>query len=82
MKDMVRGGFSVEAMKAAFDKVCNKQDWKAPIKAVIPSVQVPLVVAAIEFYTATNAKVTPMLALEGDYTYVSSVGYREGPAGP
>ena len=73
------GGYSEEALKAAFDAVCNPDDWKAPIGAYVMGEDVGVTVKAIQFYTAT----TPAVSLnQAKMMYlVTSPGYRNGPAG-
>ena len=72
-------GFTIEQLKAAFDAMANPDDWKAPISALVKGEAVLLCVAAIEFYTGTDAQV----ALDvSTMTYaIESMGYRAGPAG-
>jgi len=67
----------------AFHKVCDCQDWKAPISAWIFAEDVPLVLAAIEFFTATKGKlVESHLTNENRVEcLIKADGYRLGPAG-
>ena len=75
-----------EKMEAAFDIVSPAGDWRAPIfattsHAVIGMAGVTLgdVLEAVEYFTATVAKVT-----EDDFGLITvcADGYRNGPAGP
>jgi len=76
--DIAHKGYTLGELKMAFDKVANPNDWRAPINAVIHKRDLNRVVAAIEFYTATETKTNDL----GNYVQVMSVGYRNGPAGP
>jgi len=73
-------------LKAAFDKVCNSQDWKAPIAARVKADDVAITVAAIEYFTATTADILEYdthgnrIVPKGQFL-ISSIGYRRGPAG-
>lgn len=73
----VYGGYSRRELSKAFDKVRNPDDWKAPISAWVPRHDMFVVQAAVEFYTATEPKVT----VYPDMVHVQSIGYRSGPAG-
>lgn len=75
------GKFTVGEMRAAFDKVCDKRDWKNPIRAVIADEAIEVTVAAIEFFTASKAKVTAMLGFGEGMSYLIAEGYYAGPAG-
>jgi hypothetical protein len=72
-------GYTVADLRTVFDRICDPADWKGPIAAVVTGESVMATVAAIEFYTST----TPEVALNTwSMTYViTSVGYRQGPAG-
>lgn len=79
-RNEVHKGFTEDELRAAFDKIANPDDWKDEIAVAMPGECVMLAVAAIEFYTATNPKVS--LAIGSKMTYVvTSEGYRAGPAG-
>ncbi len=79
-EDAVFRGFSRPKLVEAFGKVSNPADWKAPIEIEILTMDVNITVAAIEFFTATPAEVLP--AVRMGYSFVKSIGYRKGPAGP
>jgi len=72
------GGYTEQALKEAFEAVQDKDDWKAPIRALVAREDLGVTIKAIEHYTATN------VYSDGDYgnfVGVYSVGYRNGPAG-
>lgn len=77
--EVVHNGYTRNQLKEAFDAVSDPKDWKGPIVATMRGEAVLVVVAAIEFYTAT----TPRVSLDTrTMTYVvESEGYRMGPAG-
>jgi hypothetical protein len=71
-------GYTFAQLNGAFDTVKNKNDWKEPIDVVVGVELVGLVAASIEYFTATECKLTDL----GDKNYrVESIGYRRGPAG-
>ena len=94
MSDFKFDGFSVEELKAAFDKACDPADWKAPINTLAATqAEMKLACAAIEFYPATKPIVAPctftdyphpnaLLKMEFNGFKITSEGYRSGPAGP
>ena len=72
-------GYTEAELRLAFDAVKDPQDWKAPIAAEMPGEVVMPVVAAIKFYTATVPTVS--LDVTTMRYYITSPGYRAGPAG-
>lgn len=72
-------GFSAEALRAQFDRICDPADWKGPIGVWVPGEAVLLTVAAVEFMTATTPRVE--LDVARMRYRVTSEGYRRGPAG-
>jgi hypothetical protein len=72
-------GYTVEQLKTAFDAVKDPTDWKAEIAVSVTGESVMPVVAAIEFYTATTPDVR--LDVMTMRYYITSIGYRKGPAG-
>ncbi|MFQ5684952.1 MAG: hypothetical protein ACE5HC_16990 [Candidatus Binatia bacterium] len=72
-------GYCVSDLRKVFDRIADKKDWKGPIYATCPGESVALVVAAIEFFTATVAHVwrNP----DTMQYLIESEGYRNGPAG-
>lgn len=80
--------FPEESMRKAFDGVIGG-DWRDPINAIVGAEELPIVIEAIKFYTATTPRITLydwFIEENGDfrvYRYrVESEGYRNGPAGP
>ena len=77
-------GFDYAELKAAFDRVSDKADWKAPINARVKinadhAREMNLIEAAIVFYTATTTFWHWDEA--GKEWIVSADGYRRGPCG-
>lgn len=73
-------GFRLEQLASAFDRVRHPRDWKAPIRAVIPAADRPVVEKAVLWFTNT----IPMFEEAPgtiDHVVVTSVGYRLGTAG-
>ena len=86
---MLFNGFTLDAIKVAFEKVEDKTDWKNPIQALVPVDQLLITIIAIEHYTAAGVQVrtgTTEYSSDGNngisMFWVESVGYRMGPAGP
>lgn len=74
--------YSREQLKEAFDKVCDKTDWKRPIDSVCRSQDVPIVADAIQYFTATEAHFDYLGVVNGNHMLkVRADGYRRGPAG-
>lgn len=73
-------GFKVSYLRKVFDKMADPDDWKAPIAASMPEKLVNAATAAVDYFTAAGAHVD-FDPDTGRYI-VTSVGYREGPAGP
>ena len=74
-------GYRLEQLATAFDRVRNPRDWKAPIRAVIPVAERPVVEKAVLWFTDT----VPVFAAasgETDRLVVMAPGYRLGPAAP
>lgn len=73
-------GYRREQLAAAFERVRNPGDWKAPIRAVIPASERSVVEKAVLWFTAT----VPLFAAAAgstEHLLVRSPGYRLGPAG-
>lgn len=70
-------GYRQEELAAAFDRVRNPRDWKAPIHAVIPATERRLVERAVLWFTDT---VPEFVAAPGemDQLLVRAQGYRLG----
>ena len=64
--------------RAAFDQVCNKEDWKAPVDCVVPFGLANLYMQAIEFMTGVHPEATRTKL--GDFR-LTCCGYRLGPCG-
>lgn len=80
------GGYRESELIEAFNRVKNKEDWKAPIRAVLgptTEAELALIEYAIQFYTATTARVTHKVDANGTVTatLIEADGYRAGPAG-
>jgi len=73
-------GYRLEQLAAAFDRVRNPRDWKAPIRAVIPAAERPVVEKAVHWFTDT-VPVFEAAPGETDRLLVRAPGYRLGPAG-
>ncbi len=46
-------GYKVADLRKAFDMVCDRTNWKNPIRATIEASDFSLVSAAVEFFTAS-----------------------------
>ena len=72
---------SPDTLRAAFNKCANPSDWKAPIDYITSRIfgcyPVDIYVEAIEYFTATDAKITE---LGNGSVRIQSIGYRAGPA--
>lgn len=69
-------------MQLAFDQICDKSDWKAPIDCVVPWSAANIYMDAIKFMTATEVKTDRCADAVGNPSFrLRSVGYRAGPAG-
>jgi hypothetical protein len=73
-------GYRHEQLAAAFDRVRDPRDWQAPIQAVIPVVERPLVEKAVVWFTNTVPEFMPAPEAP-DRLLVRAPGYRLGPAG-
>jgi hypothetical protein len=73
-------GYRWEQLAAAFERVRNPRDWKAPIRAEIPAVERPVVEQAVLWFTATVPVFIPARGAT-DRLVVRAPGYRLGPAG-
>lgn len=70
-------GYRLDELAAAFDRVRHPRDWKAPIRAVIPAAQRPVVEKAVLWFTDTEPVFEPATG-EGDRLLVTAPGYRVG----
>jgi hypothetical protein len=73
-------GYRHEELAAAFERVRNPRDWKAPIRAIIPAAERPVVEKAVLWFTATVPEFVPATGATGRLV-VNAPGYRLGPAG-
>ncbi len=76
----VHDGFTKAELEKAFDRL-HLEDWRGPIFKRVPRNRLQVTLAAIEFFTATSARITTDLSSRDDVT-IESEGYRNGPAGP
>ena len=73
--------YPIEDLKKVFDKICNPDDWKDEINALIPAELYEIAAEAVEFYTTTSLKVIGGPELLTGRILVHAIGYRMGPAG-
>jgi len=70
-------GYRLDQLAAAFDRVRNPRDWKAPIQAVIPAAERPVVEKAVSWFTGTEPAFAPAPG-RADRLVVTAGGYRQG----
>ena len=81
-------GYTKTALTAAFDLIQNKNDWKARIDSYCTREEMPIMTAAVEFFTAT----TPRYGQHGTEAFgrfhlgqtimrITAQGYRAGSCG-
>lgn len=70
--------FTVDQLKTAFERVQNRDHWKGPIDCIIPSSDIIITAAAIEFYTATKADIAQVDGTKS--VRITAPGYWAGPA--
>ena len=75
------GFYTREQLEAAFDKVRNPNDWKAPVDGYCRAAEVELVREAVIFFTATEPSFYSV-GINTGLRRVLADGYRKGPAGP
>lgn len=51
-------GFDCEELRKQFGEVCDKDDWKMPIRCEVPGEKVSMTCAAIEFMTGSVPSVS------------------------
>ena len=66
----------IEAMRVAFNVICDKADWKAPVDAIVALDDLAVTMNGIQFMTATPADCDP---IGGGFYRVTAAGYRNGP---
>lgn len=77
--EIIFKGYTRIELETAFGLVENPADWKAPICAKIDRGNLARVMAAVEFYTSTQVRITGDVG--GSIIRVEALGYRMGPAG-
>jgi hypothetical protein len=73
-------GFRPDQLAAAFDRVRDHHDWKAPICATIPVSERTVVAAAVQWFTGTTAEFFEVPDSPGRLL-VEARGQRLGPSG-
>lgn len=74
LEPTVHRGYTRVELKAAFDAVCNKENWKLPICSIIKSSDRDLVEAAIEFFAGCTPSFSKSKR-KGDFLVVEAQGY-------
>jgi hypothetical protein len=72
-------GFRREELAAAFHRVRDAHDWKAPIAAEIPEAERQVVKKAVEWFTDTSPIFQALPSASGRLM-VRARGYRLGPS--
>lgn len=72
-------GFSLNQLQAAFSKVQDKKNWKAPVFASVSMDELAITMLAVEFYTATKVEVQQIMG--NGNVLIFAKGYAAGPAG-
>lgn len=67
--------------RAAFDQVCDPQDWKAAVDCLVPWDLANLYLQAIEFMTGVKPDCEYKITAAGQMAHLTCVGYRAGPCG-
>jgi hypothetical protein len=73
-------GFRPDQMAAAFDRVRDHHDWKAPIRSTIHVSERAVVAAAVQWFTGTTAEFVEVPGTP-DTLLVEARGQRLGPSG-
>ena len=73
-------GYKISDLRAAFEAVAPKDDWKGPIDAVINTGMFQITYAAVWFFTSTELR-TVNPSKRSVQVRVTADGYRAGPAG-
>ncbi len=79
MKEITHKEFTLDELKAEFNRLCDPTDWRNPIDTVIRPGEEMKAEMAILFYTGTKAEFN---WIDSKRIQVKSPGYRNGPAGP
>lgn len=72
------GGYTVAALREAFERVEDKKDWRLPVEKPILVIDMPITAVAIEFFTGSKARFTH---LDKNNCLVRALGYYHGPVG-
>jgi hypothetical protein len=72
-------GYRMDQLASAFDRIRDPRDWQAPIRAVIPVEERPVVEKAVLWFTNTVPAFAPAPGA-GDRLVVVAEGYRQGHA--
>ncbi len=80
-RDTTHKGFSNIVLCDTFEKIASK-DWRGPIDRIVDEAELAETMAAIEFYTATQANIELLPGSTRPQFRVTAIGYRAGPAGP
>lgn len=73
-------GYRLDQLAAAFDRVRNPRDWKAPIRSVIPAGERHVVEKAVLWFHDTVPAFEPAPG-KSDLLVVMAPGFRDGPSG-
>lgn len=68
-------------LKTMFSQVCDPDDWKNPINALVPYGAAPVYIKAIKLMTGAPCECRRSFVKGKPYAHITSVGYRAGPAG-
>ncbi len=72
-------GYRMDQLASAFDRVRDSRDWKAPIQALIPTADRPIVEQAVRWFTGTDPAFEPAPD-RPTHLVVKAPGYRLRPA--
>lgn len=75
------GGAYATLLQAAFDQICDTDDWRGPIDCMVPWTGASVYVDAIRFMTATEPRAVHTVQEGQSFARITSIGYRAGPAG-
>jgi hypothetical protein len=69
-------------LHTAFDQICDPNDWKAPIDAMVPIELLGVYLKAVQFMTGESCTGKEVTREGVRYYRLRSIGYRAGRAGP
>lgn len=72
------GGYSQDALSAAFNAVQDKTHWKNPVNAIVDRDQIEILTRAIPWFTGTEAAFSDVDG-DPDKVVVTAPGYFAGP---